>query len=222
MKKSQKKIKKQNNLEIENNAILDKILSERLLADYSVQDEVKILLLFTDKYVATLSNNYSFSSDIEFSKGYLNKKISLKQLHQRERLALNNLDKLDEFSKNIQELTLLFLNANFLDGVEQNQDIGSFLFLLSNIQDGLCEKFYNFLKTIWSKTETKRFLEKRLRALDRKEKISRHNTKAVKHVNDMVLKEISFYQAKYLWSILLCSNWNYCPRIFLIYVLSVK
>ena len=84
-------------MEIENNAILDKILSERLLADYSVQDEVKILLLFTDKYVATLSNNYSFSSDIEFSKGYLNKKISLKQLHQRERLALNNLDKLDEF-----------------------------------------------------------------------------------------------------------------------------
>lgn len=154
MKKSQKKIKKQNNLEIENNAILDKILSERLLADYSVQDEVKILLLFTDKYVATLSNNYSFPSDIEFSKGYLNKKISLKQLHQRERLALNNLDKLDEFGKNIQELTLLFLNANFLDGVEQNQDIGSFLFLLSNIQDGLCEKFYNFLKTIWSKTET--------------------------------------------------------------------
>lgn len=145
MKKSQKKIKKQNNLEIENNAILDKILSERLLADYSVQDEVKILLLFTDKYVATLSNNYSFPSDIEFSKGYLNKKISLKQLHQRERLALNNLDKLDEFDKNIQELTLLFLNANFLDGVEQNQDIG---FLLSNIQDGLCEKFYNFLKTI--------------------------------------------------------------------------
>ena len=206
MKKSQKKIKKQNNLEIENNAILDKILSERLLADYSVQDEVKILLLFTDKYVATLSNNYSFSSDIEFSKGYLNKKISLKQLHQRERLALNNLDKLDEFGKNIQELTLLFLNANFLDGVEQNQDIGSFLFLLSNIQDGLCEKFYNFLKTIWSKTETKRFLEKRLRALDRKEKISRHNTKAVKNVNDMVLKEISFYQAKKLWSILLCSN----------------
>ena len=112
MKKSQKKIKKQNNLEIENNAILDKILSERLLADYSVQDEVKILLLFTDKYVATLSNNYSFPSDIEFSKGYLNKKISLKQLHQRERLALNNLDKLDEFGKNIQELTLLFLNAN--------------------------------------------------------------------------------------------------------------
>ena len=53
MKKSQKKIKKQNNLEIENNAILDKIL----LADYSVQDEVKILLLFTDKYVATLSVN---------------------------------------------------------------------------------------------------------------------------------------------------------------------
>lgn len=53
-------------MEIENNAILDKILSERLLADYSVQDEVKILLLFTDKYVATLSNNYSFSSDIEF------------------------------------------------------------------------------------------------------------------------------------------------------------
>ena len=206
MKKSQKKIKKQNNLEIENNAILDKILSERLLADYSVQDEVKILLLFTDKYVATLSNNYSFSSDIEFSKGYWNKKISLKQLHQRERLALNNLDKLDEFSKNIQELTLLFLNANFLDGVEQNQDIGSFLFLLSNIQDGLCEKFYNFLKTIWSKTETKRFLEKRLRALDRKEKISRHNTKAVENVNDMVLKEISFYQAKNLWSILLCSN----------------
>ena len=154
MKKSQKKIKKQNNLEIENNAILDKILSERLLADYSVQDEVKILLLFTDKYVATLSNNYSFPSDIEFSKGYLNKKISWKQLHQRERLALNNLDKLDEFDKNIQELTLLFLNANFLDGVEQNQDIGSFLFLLSNIQDGLCEKFYNFLKTIWSKTET--------------------------------------------------------------------
>ena len=50
--------------------------------------------------------------------------------------------------QNIQELTLLFLNANFLDGVEQNQDIGSFLFLLSNIQDGLCEKFYNFLKTI--------------------------------------------------------------------------
>ena len=148
MKKSQKKIKKQNNLEIENNAILDKILSERLLADYSVQDEVKILLLFTDKYVATLSNNYSFPSDIEFSKGYLNKKISLKQLHQRERLALNNLDKLDEFDKNIQELTLLFLNANFLDGVEQNQDIGSFLFMLSNIQDGLCEKFYNFLKTI--------------------------------------------------------------------------
>ena len=147
MKKSQKKIKKQNNLEIENNAILDKILSERLLADYSVQDEVKILLL-TDKYVATLSNNYSFPSDIEFSKGYLNKKISWKQLHQRERLALNNLDKLDEFDKNIQELTLLFLNANFLDGVEQNQDIGSFLFLLSNIQDGLCEKFYNFLKTI--------------------------------------------------------------------------
>lgn len=180
MKKSQKKIKKQNNLEIENNAILDKILSERLLADYSVQDEVKILLLFTDKYVATFSNNYSFSSDIEFSKGYLNKKISLKQLHQRERLALNNLDKLDEFGKNIQELTLLFLNVNFLDGVEQNQDIGSFLFLLSNIQDGLCEKFYNFLKTIWSKTETKRFLEKRLRALDRKEKISRYNTKAVK------------------------------------------
>lgn len=206
MKKSQKKIKKQINLEIENNAILDKILSERLLAEYSVQDEVKILLLFTDKYVATLSNNYSFSSDIEFSKGYLNKKISLKQLHQRERLALNNLDKLDEFGKNIQELTLLFLNANFLDGVEQNQDIGSFLFLLSNIQDGLCEKFYNFLKTIWSKTETKRFLEKRLRALDRKEKISRHNTKAVKNVNDMVLKEISFYQAKNLWSILLCSN----------------
>ena len=119
MKKSQKKIKKQNNLEIENNAILDKILSERLLADYSVQDEVKILLLFTDKYVATLSNNYSFPSDIEFSKGYLNKKISWKQLHQRERLALNNLDKLDEFDKNIQELTLLFLNANFLDGVEQ-------------------------------------------------------------------------------------------------------
>lgn len=78
----------------------------------------------------------------------------MKQLHQRERLALNNLDKLDEFDKNIQELTLLFLNANFLDGVEQNQDIGSFLFLLSNIQDGLCEKFYNFLKTIWSKTET--------------------------------------------------------------------
>ena len=102
MKKSQKKIKKQNNLEIENNAILDKILSERLLADYSVQDEVKILLLFTDKYVATLSNNYSFPSDIEFSKGYLNKKISWKQLHQRERLALNNLDKLDEFDKNIQ------------------------------------------------------------------------------------------------------------------------
>ena len=180
MKKSQKKIKKQNSLEIENNAILDKILSERLLADYSVQDEVKILLLFTDKYVATLSNNYSFSSDIEFSKGYLNKKISLKQLHQRERLALNNLDKLDEFGKNIQELTLLFLNANLLDGVEQNQDIGSFLFLLSNIQDGLCEKFYNFLKTIWSKTETKRFFRKRLRALDRKEKISRYNTKAVK------------------------------------------
>lgn len=148
MKKSQKKIKKQNNLEIENNAILNKILSERLLADYSVQDEVKILLLFTDKYVATLSNNYSFPSDIEFSKGYLNKKISWKQLHQQERLALNNLDKLDEFDKNIQELTLLFLNANFLDGVEQNQDIGSFLFLLSNIQDGLCEKFYNFLKTI--------------------------------------------------------------------------
>ena len=148
MKKSQKKIKKQNNLEIENNAILDKILSERLLADYSVKDEVKILLLFTDKYVATLSNNYIFSSDIEFSKGYLNKKISLKRLHQRERLALNNLDKLDEFDKNIQELTLLFLNANFLDGVEQNQDIGSSLFLLSNIQDGLCEKFYNFLKTI--------------------------------------------------------------------------
>ena len=148
MKKSQKKIKKQNNLEIENNAILDKILSERLLADYSVQDEVKILLLYTDKYVKTLSNNYSLSSDIKFSKGYLNKKISLKQLYQRERLALNNLDKLDEFDKNIQELTLLFLNANFLDGVEQNQDIGSFLFLLSNIQDGLCEKFYNFLKTI--------------------------------------------------------------------------
>ena len=148
MKKSQKKIKKQNNLEIENNAILDKILSERLLADYSVKDEVKILLLFTDKYVTTLSNNYIFSSDIEFSKGYLNKKISLKRLHQRERLALNNLDKLDEFDKNIQALTLLFLNANFLDGVEQNQDIGSFLFLLSNIQDGLCEKFYNFLKTI--------------------------------------------------------------------------
>jgi len=113
-----------------------------------INDEVKILLLFTDKYVATLSNNYSFPSDIEFSKGYLNKKISWKQLHQRERLALNNLDKLDEFDKNIQELTLLFLNANFLDGVEQNQDIGSFLFLLSNIQDGLCEKFYNFLKTI--------------------------------------------------------------------------
>ena len=148
MKKSQKKIKKQNNLEIENNAILDKILSERLLADYSVKDEVKILLLFTDKYVTTLSNNYIFSSDIEFSKGYLNKKISLKRLHQRERLALNNLDKLDEFDKNIQALTLLFLNANFLDGVEQNQDIGSFLFLLSNIRDGLCEKFYNFLKTI--------------------------------------------------------------------------
>ena len=104
MKKSQKKIKKQNNLEIENNAIFDKILSERLLADYSVQDEVKILLLFTDKYVATLSDNYSFSSDIEFSKGYLNKKISSKQLHQRERLALNNLDKLDEFDKNIQDL----------------------------------------------------------------------------------------------------------------------
>lgn len=206
MKKSQKKIKKQNNLEIENNAILDKILSERLLADYSVQDEVKILLLFTDKYVATLSNNYSFSSDIEFSKGYLNKKISLKQLHQRERSALNNLDKLDEFGKNIQELTLLFLNANFLDGGEQNQDIGSFLFLLSNIQDGLCEKFYNFLKTIWSKTETKRFLEKRLRALDRKEKISRYNTKAVKNINDMVLKAISFYQAKNLGRILLCSN----------------
>ena len=57
MKKSQKKIKKQNNLEIENNAIFDKILSERLLADYSVQDEVKIVLLFTDKYVATLSDN---------------------------------------------------------------------------------------------------------------------------------------------------------------------
>ena len=114
MKKSQKKIKKQNNLEIENNAILDKILSERLLADYSVKDEVKILLLFTDKYVATLSNNYIFSSDIEFSKGYLNKKISLKRLHQRERLALNNLDKLDEFDKNIQELTLLFLNARWL------------------------------------------------------------------------------------------------------------
>lgn len=55
MKKSQKKIKKQNNLEIENNAIFDKILSERLLADYSVQDEVKILLLFTDKYVAKIA-----------------------------------------------------------------------------------------------------------------------------------------------------------------------
>lgn len=68
-------------MEIENNAILDKILSERLLADYSVQDEVKILLLFTDKYVATLSNNNSFPSDIEFSKGYLNKKISLMELN---------------------------------------------------------------------------------------------------------------------------------------------
>lgn len=156
MKKNQKKIKKQNNFEKENNTILDKILSERLLADYSVQDEVKILLLYTEKYIATLSNNYSFSSDIEFSKGYLNKKISLKQLHQRESLALSNLDKLDEFDKNIQELTLLFLNANFLNGVEQNQDIGSFLFLLSNIQDGLCEKFYIFLKTIWSKTEAKK------------------------------------------------------------------
>ena len=42
MKKNQKKIKKQNNFEKENNTILDKILSERLLADYSVQDEVKI------------------------------------------------------------------------------------------------------------------------------------------------------------------------------------
>ena len=84
-------------MEIENNAIFDKILSERLLADYSVQDEVKILLLFTDKYVATLSNNYSFSSDIEFSKGYLNKKdfletiasarkISIKQLRQARRI----------------------------------------------------------------------------------------------------------------------------------------
>ena len=120
MKKSQKKIKKQNNLEIENNAILDKILSERLLADYSVQDEVKILLLFTDKYVATLSNNYSFPSDIEFSKGYLNKKISWKQLHQRERLALNNLDKLDEFDKNIQELTLLFLNLKLQYEIEHS------------------------------------------------------------------------------------------------------
>ena len=100
-------------MEIENNAILDKILSERLLADYSVQDEVKILLLFTDKYVATLSNNYSFSSDIEFSKGYLNKKISLKQLYQRERLALNNLDKLDEFGKNIQECKCQYKNVQF-------------------------------------------------------------------------------------------------------------
>ena len=81
MKKNQKKIKKQNNFEKENNTILDRILSERLLADYSVQDEVKILLLFTDKYVATLSNNYSFSLDIEFSKGYLNKKISLMELN---------------------------------------------------------------------------------------------------------------------------------------------
>ena len=35
------------------------------------------------------------------------------------------------------------------------------------------------------------------------------NLKAVrrmKNINDMVLKEISFYQAKNLWSILLCSN----------------
>ena len=91
MKKSQKKIKKQNNLEIENNAILDKILSERLLADYSVQDEVKILLLFTDKYVATLSDNYSFSSDIEFSKGYLNKKISLETIASARKISIKQL-----------------------------------------------------------------------------------------------------------------------------------
>ena len=45
-----------------------------------------------------------------------------------------------------------------------------------------------------SKTEAKKFLEKRLRALARKERISKHNVKAVKNI---VLKEISFYQKIY-------------------------
>ncbi|QEY26171.1 hypothetical protein [Neisseria zalophi] len=101
MKKNQKKIKKQinNNLERENNIFLNKILSEGLLVNYSVVDEIKILLCFTKKYVVSMSDNYKFSTDIEFSEKYLNKKISLKQLNQRESLALKYLDSLTEFEK---------------------------------------------------------------------------------------------------------------------------
>ncbi|VEF00360.1 hypothetical protein [Neisseria canis] len=149
MKKVQKKFHKQinNNVERDDNIVLNNILSEGLLVNYSVVDEVKILLFFTKKYVVTLSDNYRFSTDIEFAEGYLNKKISLKQLNQRENLALRYLDSLNnEFEKSIQELTLYFLNANFLDGVEQDQDVGGFLYLLSNVQKDLCKKFYDFLK----------------------------------------------------------------------------
>lgn len=148
MKKIQKQIQKQrnNNLEREDNIVLNKILLEGLLANYSISDEVKILLFFTKKYVVSLSDNYRFSADVELSEGYLNKTVSLKQLNQRENSALKHLNNLDEFEKNIQEVTLIFLNANFLDGVEQNQDVGGFLYLLSNVQKDLCNKFYDFLK----------------------------------------------------------------------------
>lgn len=124
--------------------ILRAILDDGVLAAYSVVEEVQILLLFLTRHVLPRYDTYTCAMDIEQAQDYLAGRASRNQLRQRECAALTALDAMDESDRALQELTALFLNSHFLDGTEQNEDLGSFLYLLSQVEPHLCDEFYAF------------------------------------------------------------------------------
>lgn len=128
--------------------VLRAILDGGFLASYSVAEEAALMLLFLSRRVLPRYDNYTCAHDIEQAQGYLAGRVSRHALQQRERGALAGLSSLEEPDYALQELTLLFLNPHFLDGTEQDEDLGSFLYLLSQVEPSLCDEFCEFTRSL--------------------------------------------------------------------------
>lgn len=156
MKVSSKNYKQKQKIEDrEDVLIFQKILDSKLFENLSIIDEVKLCIDFVESYVLPLAYDENFRMDIKYARLYLEKQISPKKLRIREQYSLGNYDKLDGVKQQIQELLLIFLNRNVLDGTEQNEDLSGFLSILMTIQQGLCEKFLEFSQNILNSQKNK-------------------------------------------------------------------
>lgn len=149
MKVSSKNYKQKQKIENrEDILIFQEIINSKLFDNLSIVEEVRLCIEFIKLYVLPLSHDENFEMDIRYAQLYLENQISPKKLRIREQLALNNYERLTGLKQQIQELILIFLNRNVLDGTEQNEDLSGFLSTLTTIQQGLCEQFLIFSRNI--------------------------------------------------------------------------